>query len=65
MEVEFQAMTYQVNYKCDNCNDGLMEYKGVSIKDDPKPFKHLCSKCGDEFLSDTKYPYIKTKLLDK
>jgi len=65
METRQQVNTFLVNYECDKCGIGSMEYKemllpstwgGCTITDNPK-WKHRCNNCGNEVELKTKYPY--------
>ena len=65
METRQQVNTFLINYECDECEAGIMEYAemllpstwgGNSNNEEPK-WKHLCNSCSAEQTLNTKYPY--------
>lgn len=63
MEVTKEVKVVEVNMKCDECNEGLMEATGDSVCLTTLPpqtsYRHKCSKCGRTDMYSIKYPYYK------
>jgi len=63
METRQQVNTFLVNYECDKCQNGEMEYKEMLLPntwggytENPK-WRHKCDNCDNEEELKTKYPY--------
>jgi hypothetical protein len=65
METRQQVNTFLVNYECDECEDGNLEYSemllpstwGGCISTEQPKWKHKCDICLCEKNLETKYPY--------
>lgn len=63
MEEIKQVQTFQVNYKCDKCDDGYLIATGTAFTTNITVYDHICSnpKCQNSVALTLKYPYIKYK----
>jgi len=55
-ERKFEVKTFGVDYICDDCNSGLMEYTGTMLTVNPPLFQHKCNSCGSVKNLSQKYP---------
>ena len=42
MEVKKEVKTFEVNYKCDECDDGYMQFDGIVLTSYPAQYPHSC-----------------------
>jgi len=42
MEVKKEVKTFEVNYKCDECDNGYMKFGGVVLTSYPAQYTHSC-----------------------
>lgn len=60
MEVIKEVKVVEVNMKCDECNEGLMEPVGNNVlMTNPPKYPHKCNKCGYRENYTRIYPYQK------
>lgn len=64
MEIKWEAKTYHVEYGCDLCGDGYMEYKPGLLSETGDKYIHVCDNCGYTMVLDRMYPYTETKYVE-
>lgn len=45
MEQKREVKVFEVNYKCDHCEEGLMRFTGTRYLTSPPKYSHQCTKC--------------------
>lgn len=62
VETFIKVETFRVEYECDECGNGKMEFNGVSNPTWPPLYHHDCTNCGaNQVFRGEKYPKIVTK----
>lgn len=56
MEKKTPARVYHVNYICDDCKTGAMEYQGSCLSFYPPQYPHICNWCGAKATFLKAYP---------
>ena len=56
MEQKIEIKAYKVSKICPKCQEGIMEYTGVSARSFPATYQHKCVNCGFTDLLENKYP---------
>ena len=59
MEVQAEVKTFNIEYRCDKCKTGTLEYTNRCFYTDPLQYEHKCKNCGVKKLFKHKYPYQK------
>lgn len=59
-EVKKEVKSFNVDYKCDQCETGYMRPDGRVLLSNPPKYPHICNnmECSGKMTSRTKYPYI-------
>jgi len=61
-EIETQVNTYRIEYICDECGEGKLEWNGICLTSYPPQYPHSCLHCGaTKTFMGVHYPYIATK----
>lgn len=56
-EREYSVFAYGVEYRCDECGKGNMEYDKSSMA--PYCMRHICTNCGVVDYLEEKYPTVR------
>lgn len=53
-----RLIPFEVQYECDECEDGFMVATGKTYLSSPPKIEHKCQKCGNVECLDDKYPKV-------
>jgi hypothetical protein len=53
-----RLIPFEVQYECDECEDGYMISTGKYHPTKPPKIEHKCEKCGDIIYLEDKYPKV-------
>lgn len=56
-EIEQEVKVYRVDFLCDACGEGKMEFDGIVLTSCPPQYPHQCRSCGDKKIFWSKYPH--------
>lgn len=56
---ESPAKVLFLDYVCDSCKEGVMEFSKSVIKNEQLVYTHVCNKCGNTEDLDIRYPTFK------
>ena len=57
-EQKHEVTTFEVEYHCDQCQEGVMRRTGMLYDKAPPKYEHECNKCGSVVFLHTVYPHI-------
>ncbi len=60
-EIRKELKIYQVDYKCNLCNTGLLVCDEITLLNLPTRYIHKCNFCNQETELPTNYPKIITE----
>lgn len=58
MEKYTEVKTYQIDYKCPECNDGYLRPSGFVYMSHPVQYPHICNICQYTITLDKSYPIL-------
>lgn len=62
MEECGEAKMYVINYKCDMCEHGYLQYKELDCSKEPRVYVHECADCKHTGDFEHKYPRLAYKI---
>lgn len=58
-ERKTKVRTYRVDYICNHCGEGLMEFTDFALLSNPPKYEHQCNVCKSKrHFSGVKYPHF-------
>ena len=66
-EEKYKVTTYEIDFKCDVCEEGYMRPTGEVLLTFPMQYPHRCNHCGAEMIvREHTYPYtVVEKVIDE
>ena len=58
MEAKKEVKVFKVAMKCPKCNEGEMEYTGITFSTNQPKYQHLCPMCGYKESYTKSYPNV-------